>query len=71
MPPSSSEAAGVRVKLGCREGGSQTSGTSGLAVWDITALSLKVGVWDSILATSSSRPSGDAIGLRVTENTAL
>ena len=30
--PSSSEAAGVRVKLGCREGGSQTSGSSGLAV---------------------------------------
>ena len=32
VPPSSSEAAGVRVKLGCREGGSQTSGSSGLAV---------------------------------------
>ena len=55
----------MRVKLGCREGGSQTSGSSGLAVWDITALSPKVGVWDRILATSSSRQSGEAINLHV------
>ena len=71
VPPSSSDAAGVRVKLGCREGGSQTSGSSGLAVCDITALSPKVGVWDRILATSSSRPSGDAIGLHVARHTTL
>ena len=39
---SSSEAAGARVKLGRLEGGSHTSGSSGLAVWETAALASTV-----------------------------
>ncbi len=35
---SSSEAACTRMTFGCLEGGSQISGSSGLAVWDTTTL---------------------------------
>ena len=72
---SSSDAALARVKLNCREGGSHTSGSSGLAVWDSTpglsAPPKLAAFWKLLLsdvrtlatAVSDSRSPGEGMGL--------